>query len=74
MKNLESMLSSQGVVLLNHKELSTLKGGGTYTCYCGHVGGEYEEIKHQIEADSLEEALTKENFDCGMTGSTCTGN
>jgi len=73
MKNLESMLSSQGVVLLNSNELKTLKGGyGSYTCYCGHVGGEWEHIKKQVEADSVTEAL--DSMNCGGYGVTCNGN
>ena len=56
---------------LNKAEQKSINGGGSYSCYCGFVGGQYEEFKVSVEADSVEGALNSMN--CGGEGVTCNG-
>ena len=69
-----SNLLANGAVMLSASELKLINGSGGYTCYCGHTGGPNESLTMQVEADSLEEALTSTNYNCGMIGATCSGN
>ena len=57
---------------LNKAEQKSINGGGSFTCYCGFVGGKYEGIKKEVIADSIGDALNSMN--CGGEGVTCNGN
>ncbi|MBK5209915.1 MAG: hypothetical protein JJE44_10525 [Flavobacteriaceae bacterium] len=56
---------------LTKAEQKSINGGGSYSCYCGFVGGPYEDFKVLVDADSVEDALNSMN--CGGEGVTCNG-
>lgn len=60
--------------LLQREQLKTVFGNGTWTCYCGHTGGQWESYKFTVQADSTEDALNQASSGCGGYGVTCSGN
>lgn len=74
MKNLNDLISSHGVVLLNAQELKSVKGGyASFTCYCGFSGGSGENHQIPVSAPSLEDALNATGSVCHGQGATCNG-
>ncbi len=68
---LKNILNLTGVVQLNREQQKSINGGGTYSCFCGFVAGEWEDFKVLVEADSVGDALNSMN--CGGLGATCEG-
>lgn len=60
---------------LNKAEQRSINGGkealASFACYCGFVGGPYQEMVVFVEADSVVDALNSMN--CGGEGVTCNG-
>jgi len=72
MKKLSLLKLNNAKEVLNNKQMKEITGGGTWTCYCGFVGGAYEDMTVQITASSTTNALSQMN--CGGAGATCNGN
>lgn len=51
--------------VLNAKQLKDLKGGATFTCWCGNGGG------FSANVDSVGELLGHVSDYCGSSGASC---
>jgi len=58
---------------LNGEQMRKIIGGTPYTCYCGFVGGEYENQTFTVQSSSLNGALNTAGSQCGGLGATCSG-
>ncbi len=62
-----------GMIRLDASELKTITGGDNFTCYCGFVGGEWEDHTFSVSANSINSALDTAGSWCGGLGATCSG-
>lgn len=73
---LQTFLKSGSVQELDRKQMKVVAGGkrlASFTCYCGFVGGPWEELTFSVEADNINDALNQAGPDCGGLGATCSG-
>lgn len=73
---LNDILNLEGLTALNKKEQSQINGGKklqTFSCYCGFVGGDYEDHPFTVNAESLQDALWGSGLACQGLGATCSG-
>lgn len=70
MKNFNSVNS-----FLSRDEMRSISGGqAQFSCYCGFVGGTGEQLKFNVEANDIGDALWGAGAVCQGQGATCTGN
>lgn len=60
---------------LSNVEMLSVKGGDSFTCYCGFVGGSGEGNTFTVGGDAtLIDALNVSGAVCNGQGATCNGN
>ncbi len=62
MKKLKKLKINQERIIKNN-ELTTLKGGGTWTCFCSGYGSFFP-----VTADTIDEALLALSYICPGSG------
>lgn len=62
--------------VLQRNQMAGIYGGMgcSFTCYCGFVGGCWEESTFTVNADNISEALWAAGMACQGQGATCSGN
>lgn len=58
---------------LSNQEMLSVKGGASFCCYCGFVGGPGEDSPFDVTADNLNDALWGSGHVCQGQGATCSG-
>lgn len=57
--------------MLGKEQQSTIKGGVSFICYFGLVGGPWKQLTFKVEADNLNDALWGTAHVCNGRGATC---
>ncbi|WP_223033649.1 hypothetical protein [Hanstruepera marina] len=72
---LQTFLKSGSVQELDRKQMKAVAGGKrmNFTCFCGFVGGPWEELTFTVQANDINDALNQAGPDCGGLGATCSG-